>query len=341
MVISLVLTLLGGIGYAVLPVEQFPNITPPVVNVTANYTGANAETVENTVAAPIEAQVNGVDDMIYMRSVSSGDGSLRITVTFAVGTDPDQNTINVNNRVQAAESALPEEVRRLGVTVRKQSSNMLEVINLESNDGRHDPIFISNYALVNIIDEIKRLPGVGDATIFGARDYSMRVWLRPDKLSQLGLTPDDIATAIREQNAQFAAGAIGRDPLDSPVETSYVVTTQGRMTDPEQFGKIILRANDDGTYLRLKDVARLELGATGYNLVSKHNKTPSVAIGIYLSPGANALATAERVDKAMHRLETTFPEDIVWSVPYDVTQFVRISVEEVRETLIAAFLLEF
>jgi hydrophobe/amphiphile efflux-1 (HAE1) family protein len=338
-VVSLFFVLAGLISLQVLPIAEFPDIVPPEVQVSARYPGASAETIAQTVAAPIEQKINGVEDMIYMRSVSAGDGSLAITVSFEVGTDPDQNTINVNNRVQAAESSLPEEVRRQGVTVSKKSSSMLMVLAMEAEDDRYDTVDISNYALVNVIDELKRLPGVGDATVFGSRDYSIRIWLRPDKLATLGLTPTDVATAVSEQNAQFAAGAIGSSPLENPVEMTYTVTTQGRMVDPEQFEDIILRANDDGSFLRLRDVADVELGAQSYVLSSKHDGKPSVAMGVYLAPGANALATADRVLEAMDRLSGQFPDGVHYTVPYNTTTFVRISVQEVQQTLIEAFLL--
>lgn len=340
-VLSVVIVLAGLLAIKVLPIAEFPDIVPPEVEVSASYPGASAEVIAQTVAAPIEQKVNGVEDMLYMRSVSAGDGSLTLSVTFAVGTDPDQNTINVNNRVQAALTSLPEEVRRQGVTVSKKSSNMLQVLSVFSPDGLYDTVYISNYALVNIIDDLKRLPGVGDAVVFGAQDYSIRIWIRPDRLAQLGLTPSDIAAAVREQNAQFAAGAIGKDPLSSPVALSYTVITQGRMTDPEEFGNIILRANPDGTILRLKDVARLELGAQSYSLRAKNNGKPSVALGIYLSPGANALETAEVVSNKMKELSQRFPDGLTYSIPYDTTTFVRISVEEVVHTLIEAFILVF
>ncbi|SIO17715.1 efflux RND transporter permease subunit [Halodesulfovibrio marinisediminis] len=340
-VLSVLIVLAGFLAMKALPIAEFPDIVPPEVEVSASYPGASAEVIAQTVAAPLEQQVNGVQDMLYMRSVSAGDGSLTLSVTFAVGTDPDQNTINVNNRVQAALTSLPEEVRRQGVTVSKKSSNMLQVLSVFSPDGLYDTVYISNYALVNIIDDLKRLPGVGDAVVFGAQDYSIRIWIRPDRLAQLGLTPSDIASAVREQNAQFAAGAIGKDPLSSPVELSYTVTTQGRMTNPEEFGEIILRANPDGTILRLKDVARLELGAQTYSLRAKNNGKPSVALGIYLSPGANALETAEIVSNKMAELSQRFPDGIEYSIPYDTTTFVRISVDEVVKTLIEAFVLVF
>lgn len=340
-VVSLIIVLAGTLALGVLPVAEFPEIVPPEVSVSASYPGASAEVIAQTVAAPLEQKINGVENMLYMRSVNSGDGTLSLTVTFKVGSDPDQNTINVNNRVQAALASLPAEVRALGVTVNKKSSSLLQVIMLTSDDGRYDRIYMSNYALVNIIDELKRLPGVGDATVFGAQDYSMRVWLKPDRLAQLGVTPADIAAAIEEQNAQFAAGAIGRDPLSSPVELSYTVTTQGRMTDVEQFGEIILRANSDGTILRLKDVARLELGAQNYSLRSKMSGKPSAALGIYLSPGANALDVGDMVTAKMEEVAQRFPDGISYAIPYDTTTFVRFSVEEVIHTLFEAFLLVF
>ncbi|MEZ6854562.1 efflux RND transporter permease subunit [Halodesulfovibrio aestuarii] len=340
-VLSVVIVLAGLLAMKVLPIAEFPDIIPPEVNVKANYPGASAEVIAQTVAAPLEQQVNGVENMLYMRSVSSGDGTLSMSVTFAVGTNPDQNTINVNNRVQAALTSLPEEVRRQGVTVSKKSSNMLQVISIFSPEGKYDTVYMSNYSLVNIIDDLKRISGVGDAVVFGAQNYSIRIWIRPDRLAQLGLTPSDIATAVREQNAQFAAGAIGKDPLTSPVELSYTVTTQGRMTDPKEFGEIILRANSDGTILRLKDVARLELGAQTYSLRAKNNGKPAVALGIYLSPGANALETAEAVSDKMAELSQRFPDGIKYSIPYDTTTFVRISVEEVVHTLAEAFILVF
>lgn len=340
-VVSLVIVLAGALSMRVLPVAEFPEIVPPEVSVSASYPGASAEVIAQTVAAPLEQKINGVEDMLYMRSVNSGDGTLTLTVTFKVGSEPDQNTINVNNRVQAALASLPAEVRALGVTVSKKSSSLLQVVMLTSADGRYDTIYMSNYALVNIIDELKRLPGVGDAAVFGSQDYAMRVWLKPDRLAQLGLTPADIATAIQEQNAQFAAGAIGRDPLSSPVELSYTVTTQGRMTDADQFGEIILRANSDGTILRLKDVARLELGANSYSLRAKMSGRPSVALGIYLSPGANALEVGDLVTAKMKEVATRLPDGINYAIPYDTTTFVRISVEEVVHTLFEAFLLVF
>ncbi len=340
-VISLVIMLAGLVAMRVLPVAQYPDIVPPEVQVATSYPGASPEVVAQTVAAPLEQQINGVDDMLYMTSTSAGDGSMTISVTFALGTDPDQATINVNNRVQAALSSLPEEVRRQGVTVTKQSSSMLMVLNMDSPEGRYDVIFISNYALVNVLDELRRVEGVGEAVIFGAKDYSMRVWLRPDKLAQLRLTPGDVAEAIREQNAQFAAGRIGQEPIEQPIEINYMVTTQGRMTTPEEFAQIILRSEPDGSTLRLGDVARVELGAKDYGFIGRSNGHPAVPMGIFLAPGANALETADRVTAKMDELSARFPDGIRYNVPYDTTKFVRVSINEVVKTLGEAMVLVF
>ncbi|MFZ5427295.1 MAG: efflux RND transporter permease subunit, partial [Thermodesulfobacteriota bacterium] len=324
-----------------LPISQYPNIIPPEVQVRAAYPGASPEVIAQTVAAPLEQQINGVDRMLYMRSTSAGDGSVTISVVFAVGTDPDQATINVNNRVQSGLASLPEEVRRQGVTVSKKASNFLQVITMDSTEGRYDTIFISNYALVNVIDELRRLPGVGDAMIFGNQDYSMRIWLRPDKLAQLKLTPGDVAAAIREQNAQYAAGRIGQEPNVSKVDLNFMVTTQGRLTTAEEFENIILRSEPDGSALRLRDVARVELGARDYNFSGKRDGKPTVPMGVFLAPGANALATADLVKAKMDELAKRFPAGITYSVPYDTTKFVRVSINEVVKTLGEAMLLVF
>ena len=282
-VISLIITLVGAIAISVLPVEQYPDLTPPQVEVNATYTGASANVIAETVASLLESQINGVDNMIYMNSVSSGTGSMSLTVSFNVGTDPDQATIDVNNRVQLALAQLPQEVQRMGVSVLKKSSSMLQIIFLTSPDQRYNTIYLSNYALLNIVDELKRLPGVGDAKNFAAQDYSMRVWLKPDVMSQLGVTPEDIATALRDQNAQFAAGRMGAEPMSPGVGVTWQITTQGRLTTPEQFGDVILRTQPDGSILRLKDVATIELGAQSYDFVGKYNGLDAVPIGISYS----------------------------------------------------------
>jgi hydrophobe/amphiphile efflux-1 (HAE1) family protein len=340
-VISIVVVLAGLLSIENLPVAQYPEITPPTVTISAQYPGASADTIQKTVAAPIEQQVNGVEHMIYMSSTSSSSGTVNITVSFEIGTDPDQATINVNNRVQQALPTLPEEVRRLGVTVEKRSTNFLQIVALQSPDGRYDTIYLNNYAILNIIDELKRVPGVGNATVFGAQDYSMRIWLKPDRMQQLKLTATDIVNAINEQNSQFAAGKVGAPPTPDSTQLTYTVTTQGRLTDARQFENIILRANPDGSVLRLKDVARVELGALSYDVASKLNGKPSVAIGIYLQSGANALAVADGVRAAMQHVAASFPSGISYSIPYDTTRFVVVSIKEVIKTLFEAMVLVF
>lgn len=340
-VLSLVIMLAGIMAIKGLPVAQYPDIIPPQVNVSATYMGASPEVIAETVAAPLEQEINGVDGMLYMNSTSSSAGSMSIAVTFAVGTDPDQATINVNNRVQAALSSLPEDVRRQGVTVTKKSSNMLQVVVMTSPDGRYDTLFISNYALVNVIDELRRIPGVGDAMLFASQDYAMRVWLQPDKMAQLGVTPSDIIAAIKEQNMQFAAGRIGQLPLAEATELSFMVNTKGRLTTPQEFADIILRVEEDGSTLKLGSVTRVELGAKDYNFRGKLNGKPSTPIGIFLAPGANALETAKRVESTMEELSKRFPEGVSYEIPYNTTKFVEVSIDEVVKTLLEAMVLVF
>ncbi|MFN9527091.1 MAG: efflux RND transporter permease subunit [Pseudomonadaceae bacterium] len=338
-VISIVIVLAGLAAMRALPIAQYPEILPPQVSVSAAYPGASSQVIAETVAAPLEQAINGVENMIYQLSNSSSSGAMSLTVYFAVGTDPDQATINVNNKVQAALAKLPEEVRRQGVKVEKKSSDILQVITLYSPDDSRDPIFISNYALINVIDELKRLKGVGDASQFGSKDYSMRIWLRPDKLAQYNLTPTDVVNAIREQNSQFAAGSFGQQPLKEPQDFTYTVTTQGRFTDPKEFESVILRTDDTGASLLLKDVARVELGAQDYSLVTTLNGQQNAAFGIYLQPGANALDTAEAVERTMQRLAKRFPEGIAYKIPYDTTKFVQVSITEVIHTFFEALVL--
>ncbi|WP_417704940.1 efflux RND transporter permease subunit [Pseudomonas sp.] len=338
-VISIVIVLAGLAAMRALPIAQYPEILPPQVSVSASYPGASSQVIAETVAAPLEQQINGVENMIYQLSNSSSSGAMSLTVYFEVGTDPDQATINVNNKVQAALAKLPEEVRRQGVKVEKKSSDILQVITLYSPDDSRDPIFISNYALINVIDELKRLKGVGDASQFGSKDYSMRIWLRPDKLAQYNLTPTDVVNAIREQNSQFAAGSFGQQPLKEPQDFTYTVTTQGRFTDPQEFESVILRTDDTGASLLLKDVARVELGAQDYSLVTTLNGQQNAAFGIYLQPGANALDTAEAVERTMQRLSKRFPEGIAYKIPYDTTKFVQVSITEVIHTFFEALVL--
>ena len=340
-VISIIILLAGFAAMRTLSVEQYPQIVPPQVLVSATYPGASAEVIAQTVAAPLEQQINGVDNMLYVNSASASNGQLSLTVTFAIGTNADQATINVNNRVQSALAQLPEEVRRQGVTVQKQSANFLQVIALDSPDKRYDSVYISNYALVNVLDEIKRISGVGNAMIFGAKDYSMRIWLKPDRMAQLKLAPSQVAAAIREQNAQFAAGKVGAEPANSPVEFTYTVTTQGRLQSAEEFENIIVRANPDGSKVRVKDIARVELGAKDYSFSATRNGQPTIPIGIYLAPGANQLETAQAVRDKMAELKQRFPAGLTYKIPYDTTRFVQVSIDEVVKTLGEAMMLVF
>ena len=338
-VISIVIILAGLAAMRSLPVAQYPEILPPQVSVTAAYPGASSQVIAETVASPLEQEINGVEGMIYQLSNSDSNGAMSLTVYFEVGTDPDQATIDVNNRVQAALAKLPEEVRRQGVQVQKKSSDILQVVTLYSPDNSRDPIFISNYALINVIDEIKRIPGVGDASQFGSKNYSMRIWLRPDKLAQFDLTPSDVVKAIQEQNSQFAAGNFGKEPMRDPQAFTYSVSTKGRFSDPVEFENVILRSDTTGASLRLKDVARVELGAQDYSLVTSLNGQQNSAFGIYLQPGANALETADAVHATMERLSKHFPEGIAYKIPYDTTQFVKVSIEEVIHTFVEALIL--
>ena len=340
-VLSAFIVIAGLAALRVLPVAQYPDILPPEVELQAFYPGANAETVADTVAAPLEQAINGVDDMLYVRSASAGNGSLGMTITFAIGTDPDLAAINVNNRVQSALSQLPEEVRRQGVNVRKRSTSFLQIIALDSEDPRFDAVFISNYALLNVVDELRRVPGVGDAQIFGSKDYSIRIWLRPDRLAQLGLTPSDVAAAVREQNAQFAAGRVGEEPTHGDADFTFSVTTLGRLTEPEQFERIVVRTTESGGIVRLKDVARVELGSREYNFSAARNGKPTVPIGIFLKPGANALEVGNAVKARMAEIERSFPAGLDWSIPYDTTVYVKVSIVEVVKTLAEAMLLVF
>ncbi|SFP77252.1 efflux RND transporter permease subunit [Pseudomonas borbori] len=337
-VISIVIILAGLMAMRALPIAQYPQILPPQVSVSATYSGASAQVIAETVAAPLEQSINGVEGMIYQQS-NSGGNAMSLSIYFQVGTDPDQATIDVNNRVQAALAKLPEEVRRQGVRVEKKSSDILQVVTLFSPDGSRDPVYISNYALINVIDELKRLPGVGDARQFGSKDYSMRIWLRPDKLAQYNLTPTDVVSAIREQNSQFAAGSFGQQPLQQEQDFTYTVTTQGRFTDPAEFENVILRSDATGASLLLKDVARIELGAQDYSLMTSLNGQQNAAFGIYLQPGANALDTADAVSSTLARLSQRFPEGMTYKIPYDTTKFVRVSIEEVIHTFFEALVL--
>ncbi|GAB6059562.1 efflux RND transporter permease subunit [Desulfonatronum parangueonense] len=335
-VISIIIVMAGAAALRMLPVEQYPDVVPPQIVVTAMYPGASAEVVAASVAAPLEQEINGVDNMIYMESSATDAGSLRITVSFEMGTDPDVAAINVNNRVQAALSRLPQRVRDLGVRVEARSTNILMVPVMYSPGGEESTLFISNYALLNVLDELVRLPGVGEASLFGSQDYSMRIWLNPDKMAQYDLVPSDVAAAIREQNAQFAAGQLGAPPAPEGQAFTFAVTTAGQLNDAREFERIILRSDADGAVLRLGDVARAELGSQNYAFSATYNDMPAVPIGIYLQPGANALDTAVGVREALDDLSQRFPPGVDYTIAYDTTEFVEISIREVMVTLLIA-----
>ncbi|WP_105213562.1 efflux RND transporter permease subunit [Pseudoalteromonas sp. T1lg22] len=341
-VISIVIVLAGLAAMRALPVAQYPEIAPPVVQVTASYPGAAAEVLEQTVAAPIENAITGVEGMMYMASTSTSAGTTTIEVTFEIGTDADQAAVDVNNRVKQVEARLPEETRRQGVVVQKGSSSFLQVHAFYSPDDSRSALWTSNYVTLNILDRIKRIPGTTNVQIFGAKDYAMRIWLRPDLMSQLGVTVNEITTAIREQNSQYAAGNIGATPTHvAPQSLVYSVTARGRMSEPKEFENIILRANADGSSLRLKDVARVELGAKDYNFEGSFNGKEAVLMGIFLQPGANALEVAEEVGAVMAEFKPQFPVGLEHVVSYDTTRFVEVSIREVLKTLIEAMILVF
>ena len=333
---------LGGLAaMRTLPIAQYPEIAPPVVTVRAIYSGASAEVLEQTVAAPLENQINGVENMLYMSSSSSSNGVVEINITFEIGTDVDQAAVNVNNRIRQAEARLPQEVRRQGVTVEKSSSSFLLVLAFYSPDETFDDLYVSNYVTLNVLDTIKRIPGTTNVQIFGAKDYAMRIWLRPDRMTQLKLTTSDLLRVLNEQNAQFAAGKVGQAPTGGPQELVYTITTKGRLADAKEFENIIVRSNPDGSALRLKDVARVELASKDYDFIGRVNGKEAALVGIFLQPGANALAVAKEVKKMMKEISGRFPVGLTYSIPYNTTSFVEVSIREVVKTLAEAMALVF
>ena len=339
-VLSLFVVLAGLAAMRILPIARYPEISPPVVNVRAIYPGASAEVLETTVAAPIEQSINGVEKMLFMDSTSSGDGVVSINVTFDVGTNLDIAAVNVNNRVNQVLSKLPQEVQRQGLTVSKSSAAFLVVASLYSPDDRYDSLFISNYITQNVVDAIKRVPGTTNVQIFGAKDYAMRIWLRPDRMAQLGITVADISAAVSEQNAQYAAGKIGAPPGNTE-ELTLTVTARGRLLEPEEFGNIVVRSGERGSIVRLKDIARVELGSKDYNFYGRINGHPTVPVGVFLQTGANALETRAAVEKTLVELKSKFPAGLTYSTPYDTTPFVTESIHEVIKTLAEAMILVF
>src|SRR3972149_275407 len=340
-VISVVIVLLGVVALETLPIAQYPEVTPPTIQVTAFYPGANAKVVADTVATPIEQEVNGVENMLYMSSACTNDGNMALNITFKLGTDLDMAQVLVQNRVAIAEPKLPEEVRRQGVSTKKRSPSILLCINLISPDKSRDQLYLSNYATTNVKDPIARLEGVGDVTFLGARDYSMRVWLNPEKLASRNMTADDVMQALREQNVQVAAGRIGQPPVPEGIAFDYPINTLGRLIEADEFADIIIKTGEHGQITRLRDVARVELGAKNVDVSSYLDGQPSITLAVFQLPGANALATAENIRHEMQKLKEQFPNGIDYRIIYDTTVFIDESVHEVYKTLFEAFVLVF
>ncbi len=336
-VIAILMTLAGVLAWFRIPVSQFPDIVPPQVLVSTSFTGASAAVVESTVAQPLEAAIVGADKMIYMKSNSANDGSYSMTVSFELGTNPDIDVVNVNNRVQQAIAKLPPDVQRSGVTVRKRSTAVLAFLQFYAEGGKYDPLFISNYVTINVLDRLARTPGVGDAQLFGRLDYSMRIWFDMTRLTGLNLAPADIIAAIQGQNVQAAVGRIGARPTADATQFQLSVQTQGRLVTPEQFGNIVIRAGNDGAVLRVRDVARVEMGAANMDTESRLNGNPAVSIGLYLAPGANAVDTSARVQAALEEMSKRYPEGLSARIFYDSSTFVSLTLEEVKNTLLIAF----
>ncbi|EIZ7225676.1 multidrug efflux RND transporter permease subunit [Campylobacter upsaliensis] len=338
-VVAIIISLAGAISLSSLPVEQYPTLTPPTVSVSATYTGADAQTISESVAIPIEDAINGVENMIYLESTSSASGQMRLTAYFDIGTDPNQATVDVNNRISSATAKLPEAVKKLGVTVRKSNSSILEAVAMYSTDGSMNAVDIYNYITLNIIDDIKRVPGVGDAFAIGNRNYSMRVWLDPNLLNKYQITSKEVLSAIEEQNAQYATGKIGEEPVTQKSPYVYSITMQGRLKSSQEFGEVILRVNEDGSFLRLKDVADIELGSQQYVAQGRYDGNDAVPIIINLQSGANSVNTAKLVGEKLEELSKNFPAGLAYQVPYDTTTFVKASIYEVLKTFVEALIL--
>ncbi|MFN7194453.1 MAG: efflux RND transporter permease subunit, partial [Rhodospirillales bacterium] len=328
-VLSIVMVILGSVAFTALPVTEYPEIAPPTIVVRAAYPGADAQTVAATVATPLEQEINGVEDMIYMSSYATADGSMALTITFKAGTNLDQASVLVQNRVAIATPRLPEEVRRLGITTQKSSPNLMMVVHMLSPDESYDQLYISNYALLRVRDQLLRIEGVGDLIVFGAREYAVRIWMDPDKLAGYGLSAGDVVRALREQNVQVSGGSLGTPPADANTAFQIAVTTQGRFEDLRQFRDVIVRNSGDGRLVRVGDVARLELGAKDYVTNSYLNGKPAVALAIFQRPGSNALATANAIRARMIELQRDFPIGVEHQVVYNPTEFIQESISAV------------
>ena len=337
-VVSIVIVILGAVAFSRLPVAQYPEIAPPTITVTGQYPGASADIVASTVVAPIEQQINGVENMIYLTSNSTADGRFNISVTFDIGTNLDIAQVQVQNRVAIAQPRLPADVRNIGVTVNKASSDLMMVVHLYSPDKSRDTLFISNYATLEITDAVTRVDGVGSITVFGARDYAMRIWLDPDRLQSVGLTASDVVVALQGQNVQVASGVLNAPPVDKPGAFQISVQTQGRLANPDEFGNIVVKQTANAV-VRIKDIARTELAAQDYSTNSYLDRDPAVALGVFQRPGSNALSTSKAIIATMDDLAKRFPPGIKYTIVYNPTQFIQESVDAVQETIAEAILL--
>src|SRR6266446_3474021 len=338
-VISIITVTAGLLAMRVLPVAQYPSIVPPQIIVNANYTGADAVTVEQSIATPLEQQMNGVDNMLYMQSTNANDGTMGLTVTFDIDTDPNIDQVNVSNRVSQAQPSLPPDVNQFGLAYRKSTGLPLVVLSLFSPDRRYDSLFLANYANININDALYRVRGVGQVTLFGASEYAMRIWVKPDVLSNLGLTVPDLARAVSQQNTVNPAGRLGADPAPPGKEMTYTVRAQGRLQTAEEFAQIVVRSNADGSVVRLSDVARIELGALNYQQVSRVRGQPGCIIAVFQTPGSNALDVAKGVKSAMEELKQRFPPDLDYVITLDTTLPVTEGISEIVKTIVEAMLL--
>ena len=339
MVIAIIMVILGVVFMGGLPIEQYPNITPPIVEVRATFTGASAVNVEESVTTPLEQQINGVDNMIYMKSTNSNDGTMLIQISFEIGTDPDMNTVFTQNRVAAAMAKLPEEVKRLGVVTEKSLPNILMIITLTSSDGRYDQNFLGNYALINIQDIMARIKGIGRVVVLGASDYSMRIWIKPDRLAQLGITVPEIVDAIRQQNVIVPGGKFGAEPAPPGTEFTYTVRLPERLQSPEEFGEVVIRTTAGGAQVKSKDVARVELGVETYNAFTRLNGKESTIIALYQAPGSNATELAAIVKRTIEDMSVSFPESMVYDISLDTTLAITAGIKEIVITLIIALIL--